>query len=77
MNDSFVLKTVNEDGEVIKESTIEVNKGSILIQRVPSNLPLSTMANMHRLVSDALSNGSKIITIPDVVTLSVLEIKDQ
>ncbi|GED72342.1 hypothetical protein BRE01_60440 [Brevibacillus reuszeri] len=71
----YVLKTVNQNDDVIAESTLSLNEGSILIVKVPDDYTYEQAKNIHEFVGAALEGESKVVIIKESINLQVLEIQ--
>jgi hypothetical protein len=72
----YTLQTVTETGELVKESTLELTEGSILILQPKIEIAIDTLMMAHEIVSDALREGRDVLTIPEFIELKVLEVKE-
>ncbi|MEK4432971.1 hypothetical protein MHB54_27850 [Paenibacillus sp. FSL M7-0802] len=53
------LQTVSANGEVLEESSIKVEEGNIITQRIPEGVNNKVAQEQHRFLYDALNNMSK------------------
>lgn len=72
----YTLQTVADTGEVVKESTLELNEGSILIVRPKIEISPETLGYIHEMVLSYLQDGRNLLTIPDFIELKILEVKE-
>ena len=72
----FILQTINEDGQIIKESNLDINNGSILIQKIPLYFTSEEVKFIHDQMEYSLNNNIGLITVLEDIELQVLDIKD-
>lgn len=72
----YTLQTVTDTGELVKESTLELSEGSVLIAQPKSQISIATLEIVHELILNALQDERGLLTIPDFVELKVLDIKE-
>jgi hypothetical protein len=73
---NFVLKTINQLGETVLESSLEVTPHSVLIQTIPEFVTPQQAQQFHQMMVEAISSGSPVISMYDIIGLKVLEITD-
>lgn len=68
----YTLQTVI-DGKVIKESILNINKGSKLILKSQiANISQKNILDLHSDIARTLKSNSKIITVPTWLDLQIL-----
>lgn len=72
----YVLQTVTDAGELVKESSLELNEGSVLIVQPKTDLDIKTLGVLHEMMLDALQDERYLLTIPEFIELKVLDIKE-
>jgi len=71
---NYILRTVDNEGNIANESNLVLNEGSILIQTIcAENVSQKRLIETHKWLEDALKNNSNLITITKDVKLSILE----
>lgn len=76
MKQHYTLQTVKEDGEVVRESQLELFNSDTLIVMVKGEATREDGLAIHEAIAGALSRGTKILTLPEnKVSLQVLSQK--
>lgn len=71
----YTLKTVNQNDDVIAESTLSLKEGSMLIVKVPDDYTYKHAKDTHDYISAALEGETQVVTIKESINLQVLEIQ--
>lgn len=72
----YILQTVADTGELVKENTLELNEGSVLIIQPKTWIGTETLGYIHETILNALQDERNLLTIPEFIELKVLEIKE-
>lgn len=72
----YTLQTITDIGELVKESILELNEGSILIVQPKIQIAMGTLKIIHETMANALQDGRDVLTIPEFIELKVLEVKE-
>ena len=72
----ITIRTLDSNGDLIKEDTIEVKEGNVIIHKVPSNTPISRAKLMHDGIKHVLqSEGERVLTISNNSSIQIMSIK--
>lgn len=78
----YTIQSTDQNGELIKESILEIEQGDKIIVKVgwlddkqTKPAPKQLIDYFHRQISEHLESEDKVLTIPSFVELQVLKIK--
>jgi hypothetical protein len=76
---TITLKTINHKGKIQHETNIEINEGTLLVQKCPKGYAKEFTQKLHEYTQNALkelnTQEAVMITVPVGVEFQVLEIK--
>lgn len=71
----YTLRTLNHRNEIVDESSLEIEEGSILVLQLPDSFNEELAYEAHHALLQGLNKGSKLITLFSGMKLKVLNIK--
>lgn len=72
----ITLRNVNEKNEIIQETPLELEEGSILINRIDTKRANQEVVNnIHNYIKKKLENNEPIMTLPEYCHFEILNIK--
>ena len=71
----ITLRTVDKDGNIVKESSLHLKEGSILVMRPPEEMGSSDIGKLHECMSKALEADMPFITVNPRIKFQILEVQ--
>ncbi|RNB59379.1 hypothetical protein EDM57_04345 [Brevibacillus gelatini] len=72
----YQLQTVNENGEVIIDSELNLEPNDTLVLQIDKEMTFERAKAIHDLVNEGLEKKVNLITVPAGVNLKVLKITE-
>ncbi|MGM1044743.1 MAG: hypothetical protein ACQEXX_01215 [Bacillota bacterium] len=74
---NHILKSFDSEGNLLKESSLTLKEGEILVLTLPEKITLDEAETIHNSLSHQLESQSPIITLKYGSKLQILEVKEK